>query len=378
MKNLLKFLGIIAIVAMVGFTLASCGGTTSPADEPPQPPPPPDTSVWELKIVPNEFTNGLWECVTAGPNDDVGDTVTAYAYGSAGLKYAGGILEGPDSAAIPPFDPTTAATLYIAARVGPAKGVTKVTSKPSYPPVTAIKESAFTGATGLTDVVVVADDTSAYIPAANKKYNLQTIKEDAFSGSTNLANFALPEGLKTIGDNAFKNTALVDLAIPSTVTTIGESAFEGITTLTSISFAADSVLTTIGDSAFKLGGGGGSIISLPASVTTIGDEAFAFAYNGIIALDGAGITTLGQNVLESVTGTLMVSGLGTGVNGLKAVDDMWEVEFTFDDPDNPQSVISVGDDWLCSNRMSPAITTVIFDQVAIPIAKLYTYVLPTP
>lgn len=54
--------------------------------------------------------------------------------------------------------------------------------------------------------------------------------------------------VKTIYEEAFKNTSITAVAIPNSVTTIGKSAFEGCSSLTSITIP-DSV-TTIGELAF--------------------------------------------------------------------------------------------------------------------------------
>ncbi len=53
------------------------------------------------------------------------------------------------------------------------------------------------------------------------------IADEAFSGCVNLTELTLPEGLKTIGKEAFKATGIDRLVIPSTVTEIGGGAFEG-------------------------------------------------------------------------------------------------------------------------------------------------------
>jgi hypothetical protein len=366
MKNLLKFLGTIAIVAIVGFTLASCGGSTMTPEDPP---PPPDTSVWELQIVPpNEYTNGLWICITGGPDSDVGDTFPAYAYGSAGLKYDNGILEGidVDDSGNPLF---TGTTLYIAARIGPAAGVKKVDKKPSYKIVTEVAEDAFTGS-ALTKVVVVADNTSANIPAANKKYNLKTIGVNAFSSSSDLVDFELPEGLETISESAFEGTAIADLAIPSTVKLIDTAAFKSVIA-TAVSIKAGA-LEEIGDSAFEAFGVAAPILSIPSSLTKIGENAFKTTGISIIKFSGAEVAAVGNGAFDTFTGILQIDGLGAGQAGLRAADVKWNGP-ELDDPattDVDESDVDPdGTNW--RDGLNTAASRVLFDDV--PVTSLSDY-----
>ena len=86
-------------------------------------------------------------------------------------------------------------------------------------------------------------------------------------------NYVIPDSVKTIGDEAFKDlTDLISVTIPDSVTSIGKDAFEGCSSLTSITIP-DSV-TSIGDSAF---GNCSSLtsITIPDSVTSIGNYAFS-------------------------------------------------------------------------------------------------------
>ena len=90
MKNLLKLLGIIAIVAMVGFSIVSCsdGGSGNPAPVTPPPVEPeiPDyvwTGTWYVEIEPTEISNGLLRADWANDADkeDLYANVILYALG---------------------------------------------------------------------------------------------------------------------------------------------------------------------------------------------------------------------------------------------------------------------------------------------------------
>ena len=92
--------------------------------------------------------------------------------------------------------------------------------------------------------------TTVNIPADSK---LTTIGEYAFR-NTRLTAIALPEGLVSIGVEAFRYvTSLESVAIPSTVTDIGKYSFANMTKLTNLTFAAADTATTplsINDYAF--------------------------------------------------------------------------------------------------------------------------------
>lgn len=75
------------------------------------------------------------------------------------------------------------------------------------------------------------------------------LPNNVFDGIANLSYVTLPEGLKTIGEYAFRGTRIWDIKIPSTVTTIGKCAFEG-TRLTYLTFKEGSQLKSIENNAF--------------------------------------------------------------------------------------------------------------------------------
>ena len=93
-----------------------------------------------------------------------------------------------------------------------------------------------------------------------------------FDGCENMVKITLPEGLKSIGEIAFRDCGeLQEIKIPSTVTEIGENAFSGCSQTTKISLPEG--LTTISAGAFsgceKL-----QEIEIPSTVTQIGARAF--------------------------------------------------------------------------------------------------------
>ena len=85
--------------------------------------------------------------------------------------------------------------------------------------------------------------------------------------------YAIPQGIRIIGDHAFYNVSLLSsVTVPGTVTTIEDSAFEWCDSLTSITLPRS--VTSVGNHAFS---GCESIrrVSLPSTVTSIGNFAFS-------------------------------------------------------------------------------------------------------
>ena len=60
--------------------------------------------------------------------------------------------------------------------------------------------------------------------------------------------------MKTIGEDAFYETAITSIEIPNTVTNIGNDAFSHCENLKTVKFQANSQLKTIGDYAFAWSG----------------------------------------------------------------------------------------------------------------------------
>ena len=157
--------------------------------------------------------------------------------------------------------------------------------------------------------------TGATIPAKIKGVNVTSIEDGAFSDCSALTSITLPDGLESIGDEAFYGTSLESINIPTSVTSIGDGAFllcgklnnvvipEGITSIGRDTFefceSLDTItipntVTSIGDMAFyscsKL-----HSITIPNSVNRIANQAF----------DGCG--------LESITIPDSVEAIGSWV-----------------------------------------------------------------
>ena len=101
---------------------------------------------------------------------------------------------------------------------------------------------------------------------------ITSIGDYAFSGCSGLTELILPSSVTSIGDYAFYGcSGLTELILPNSVTSIGDGAFLGCSGLTELTLPNS--LTEIGKYAFR-GCSGLTELILPNSVTSIGESAF--------------------------------------------------------------------------------------------------------
>jgi hypothetical protein len=107
--------------------------------------------------------------------------------------------------------------------------------EPSYLTLTGILEATVSGAVAINGIQITVDENGVL---TGYSYT---------SGSTNLV---IPDSVKSIGLDAFKNFEdLTAVSIPNSVTSIGSSAFQNCVKLTAVSIPSS--VTSIGDLAFK-------------------------------------------------------------------------------------------------------------------------------
>ena len=159
--------------------------------------------------------------------------------------------------------------------------------------------SAFRGCTGLDSIVIpvtvkeINYDAFAEcsnlvfvsVPGTNKIRDEFTIYyKGVFSDCNNLKTIAITEGTTEIGDETFKELNLTSIVIPEGVKTIGQNAFRECHNLASVSLP--STLETIGEYAFRECAF--DSINIPVSVKKIGDHAFEYNQHlKTIVLQGA-------------------------------------------------------------------------------------------
>ena len=101
------------------------------------------------------------------------------------------------------------------------------------------------------------------------------IGEGAFQGITALDSVTLPEGVASIGANAFAGSGLTSITLPNTLQTIGEGAFQNTVALTSATVPEG--VTSIGANAFAGSGLTSITLQSPAKNITIDDTAIPSA-----------------------------------------------------------------------------------------------------
>ena len=123
--------------------------------------------------------------------------------------------------------------------------------------------------------------------------NVKRIGDSAFSGCTSLSNIIIPDSVTSIGDGAFYGcSSLTKIVLPDSVTSIGFGAFEGCISLAEV-VISDSV-TSIGSNAFRDCSSLSNIVKI-GRVTSIGDYAFegCASLSDIVVPDS--VTSIGSN-----------------------------------------------------------------------------------
>lgn len=273
MKNLLRLLGIIAVAAVIGFTITGCGGSSDSDDTTTNRPGTtnPDTGLPGATAL-CTFDDTRWVYYGNGTvlptNTQQSDSVNGFMVNPCtnhgGIHYQHRVLYAWGTPGLV-ITLNPAGTEYIV-------GVNKTTvgnaiTIPAY----------YRGAVSFDKEV---DNYNEFKP-------VKAITSLAFEGNTNITTvgFGAETMLEKIGDRAFEGcTALTAVnGIPAGVTDIELNAFYGCTTLATVTFAPNSGLRTIGEGAFQ-----GCIVLnipaatpnanfIPAGVTSIGKKAFSGA-----------------------------------------------------------------------------------------------------
>ena len=151
-----------------------------------------------------------------------------------------------------------------------------------------------------------------YLASAPKTITTANINEHckivgSFAKCENLTSVVIPEGVKTLANEAFSYCErLTSVSLPSTLTTISDSAFNNCKSLTQISLPAD--LKAIGNSAFYCCTGLKEI-PLPDGLKSIGNQAFYYCDSLIELSLPNGIEQVGSNAFPNQVLTAQENGL---------------------------------------------------------------------
>lgn len=126
-------------------------------------------------------------------------------------------------------------------------------------------------------VIGVNGTTNKNITSLNLAYAASVESVDGFSSCKKLAFVTLNNGLVRIGTSAFANCkSLGSVVIPATVATVGGGAFYGCTALSNV-VIANGAVKSIGENAFY--NTALKTVVIPASVAYIGESAFGYERN---------------------------------------------------------------------------------------------------
>ena len=145
--------------------------------------------------------------------------------------------------------------------------------------VTEIGQGAFSGVTGLKEVIIPR--------------TVKVIQKDAFSYNTEIEKVIIEDGVLSIGEYAFSNcSSLKEIIMPDSVTTLGRSVFFLCTNLTTVKLSNN--ITSIQYSTFN-GCQNLTTINMPESLVTIGNSAF----NSCTKLDNINIPASVTSIFSS-------------------------------------------------------------------------------
>ena len=183
---------------------------------------------------------------------------------------------------------------------------------------------------------------SAGLTSFSVPEGIKYISAAVFSGRGNLSEITLPEGLLTIGNEAFMGTGIKSLVIPETVNYIGYKVFSGCSNLVSINLPEN--ITTINGELFR-GCVKLNAVEIPTGVTSINSFAFSkcsslttlvipanvasLGYESIsycsslqsLVFESAVPPTGGQAMMKNTTCPIYVP--AASVDAYKTADDYW-------------------------------------------------------
>lgn len=147
------------------------------------------------------------------------------------------------------------------------------------------------------------------LTTVNIPETVKDIEEYAFYGCSKLSSLPLPDGLETIGKDAFSSSGLTDVIMGDGMKTIGEDAYSDCKSLTKVVIGSN--VTTIGSSAFF----NTSLTSakIPNNVTTIGTGVFARCSKMLSVQIGSGLTEIPKNTFSGCTELISVYIIGNNI-----------------------------------------------------------------
>ena len=174
---------------------------------------------------------------------------------------------------------------------------TKIESVSIPASVTAIGESALYSCTRLSYISVNSDNSIYSSDADGVLFNKDKTVLIQYPAGKEANSYAIPEGVTTIGSQAFSRcNRLVHISIPNSVSIIGSYAFYDCPWLASVNLPES--VTVIGDNAFHYCTSLSSI-NIPNSVNKIEDGTFDSCYSLVNLTGGSNVTSIGNYAFYS-------------------------------------------------------------------------------
>ena len=151
--------------------------------------------------------------------------------------------------------------------------------------VTEIGQGAFSGVTGLKEVIIPG--------------TVKVITQDAFSYNTEIEKITIQYGVESIGLYAFKEcSSLKEVIIPNSVITIGQEAFTGCSNLTTVQLSEniEALSVALFSGCTKL-----STINIPSNLKAIYNNAFVNCSNLNNINIPAGVTSIASSAFTGCT-----------------------------------------------------------------------------
>lgn len=247
--------------------------------------------------------------------------------------------------------------------------------------LTSLGDGAFSGSSDLTSVNVLVTDYAAFcsnvlLTQIKNKVKLPVVLVDL--NGNEIKQFVVPEGVTTIGHNAFYNcTGLTSLTLATTVTEIGILPFGGCTNLPGVKIPATDLAALCNSRVFLLmnseekpiilvDGNGWEIrdLNIPSSVTSIGDYAFANCTRLRSVNIGNTVTSIGDFAFNGCTDltTINVANAMTSIGQSVFMNTAW-----FDN--QPDGVVYIGKVALLYKGIMPDNTSITLLEGTVGIAS---------
>ena len=158
--------------------------------------------------------------------------------------------------------------------------------------ITSLTISSLTWPTGLTIDL-------EYLESLTLSEGMKSIGNDAFKNIGSVEEITLPSTITSIGDKAFYELNIKTISLPNSIETIGNEAFGTLEDMTEITLPNS--LTTIGYGAFSSAENLTSM-TIPANVTSIGKDAFPYSLKFVdLSATNLSYTTVGRGDSQAYT-----------------------------------------------------------------------------